>query len=1053
MRKNFRSDISIRESFYDYDQSGERIQSLVPENVRIEYFTPAYPRARLVCSRNGDTFHNCSLSENGRVLVCNLALSRKSLGVGPLLKIVKNSVADSSFPYNFQNKEHIASTGIDLWGGPSDAGELESESVLSEVILRYGYSAYRLAVLDGFEGTEQEWLESLIGNGIQSVMQTQTSHESDGENIVTVTMTDGTQAQFTIRNGKQGKQGKQGLQGIPGVANAKYKEVDELPTASAETLDFIFLVASETEGLYDMYYTEQDGNTYTWKPFGTTAIQLADYATKNEVSAVRQEVTEKQITLSDDDLRDYSIKTDGTYGTGDSYKHKIVIVTPGEKYRLYAAGSSGARYGFLASLAAPEQGGTIPIVDGTAIVEVTTLTSAVVTIPSGCVALAMYFGQSPYPFKPELYRIYSLPNVGDALKVVEDEVTKIGVKSNIIQTADVELRNAIIDSSGGWTSTIYYRHIILPVSPGMVVNYTANEDANSYYAFLTSDEEPVAYNAAPLLPGTSRNLVEMGTTAKFVIPSGTKFLYLSAGDTRTAERRNLPTTVTLSKTLDTRLAELEEVGTELDETIGERQVDLSVYRSRKGALSDSNTWLNAARYSHILIPVVVGDIVTITASAAFATRYGLLATDEQAVTGEATSEVPGTSRVEVAVNTTVEVTIPKGCNFIYFYGGDGSLGVSHLRENLPATVLIKSSIGAISNILNNDGERISGGIIAANPDGEWLPKMVAAKKRYYSSSITDKPSPVVFAHLSDIHGNWVNVSRFLEFIKHHEGYIDDLLNTGDTASGLFTDGFYAPRMLGDSVAPIMNVVGNHDTRGTNGWQHHVGVDVYNAIIAPYVAGWGVTQPADAAANGYCYYYKDYAAQSLRLVVVDIMGYDSTEDTWLAGVLASTKSSGYHVVIATHFAGGRDGEHQGDNAFNVVECNYSTLQISFGNASGLYGYNPLAYMMTSTVKNFIDGGGKFVGYIQGHYHLDFVAKLVEDPRQLIYAVGSSKIGETRDYNHVGGTRMQDEFQIISIDTYMNTVRLFKVGANIDQFGRLKNSVCVNYESGTVVAQGF
>lgn len=180
MRKNFRSDISIRESFYDYDQSGERIQSLVPENVRIEYFTPAYPRVRLVCSRNGDTFHNCSLSENGRVLVCNLALSRQSLGVGPLLKIVKYSVADSSFPYDFQNKEHIASTGIDLWGGPSDAGELESESVLSEVILRYGYSAYRLAVLDGFEGTEQEWLESLIGDEGKSAYQVAVDNGFEG---------------------------------------------------------------------------------------------------------------------------------------------------------------------------------------------------------------------------------------------------------------------------------------------------------------------------------------------------------------------------------------------------------------------------------------------------------------------------------------------------------------------------------------------------------------------------------------------------------------------------------------------------------------------------------------------------------------------------------------------------------------------------------------------------------------------------------------------------------------------------------------------------------
>ena len=163
MRKNFKSDISIRESFYDYDQSGERIQSMVPENVRIEYYTPARPKVRWVCSRIGDTFHNCSLSENGRVLICKLALSRVSLGMGPLLKVVKTTTDDPSFPNSLRNTEYLASTGIDLWGGPSDAGELESESVLSDVILRYGYSAYRLAVLDGFEGTEEEWLASLIG--------------------------------------------------------------------------------------------------------------------------------------------------------------------------------------------------------------------------------------------------------------------------------------------------------------------------------------------------------------------------------------------------------------------------------------------------------------------------------------------------------------------------------------------------------------------------------------------------------------------------------------------------------------------------------------------------------------------------------------------------------------------------------------------------------------------------------------------------------------------------------------------------------------------------
>ena len=180
MRKNFKSDISIRENFYDYDQSGERIQSMVPENVRIEYYTPARPKVRWVCSRIGDTFHNCSLSENGRVLICKLALSRVSLGMGPLLKVVKITTDDSSFPNSLRNTEYLASTGIDLWGGPSDAGELESESVLSDVILRYGYSAYRLAVLDGFEGTEEEWLESLIGPQGKSAYQVAVDNGFEG---------------------------------------------------------------------------------------------------------------------------------------------------------------------------------------------------------------------------------------------------------------------------------------------------------------------------------------------------------------------------------------------------------------------------------------------------------------------------------------------------------------------------------------------------------------------------------------------------------------------------------------------------------------------------------------------------------------------------------------------------------------------------------------------------------------------------------------------------------------------------------------------------------
>ena len=99
-----------------------------------------------------------------------------------------------------------------------------------------GLSAYEVAVKNGFEGTEIEWLASLIGKpgeagktpyiqdgywyidgvntnvpaegedgvGILSVEQTTTSTEDNGTNIVTVTLTNGETFTFEVKNGRKG---------------------------------------------------------------------------------------------------------------------------------------------------------------------------------------------------------------------------------------------------------------------------------------------------------------------------------------------------------------------------------------------------------------------------------------------------------------------------------------------------------------------------------------------------------------------------------------------------------------------------------------------------------------------------------------------------------------------------------------------------------------------------------------------------------------------------------------------------------------------------------
>ena len=134
------------------------------------------------------------------------------------------------------------------------------------------------------------------GVGIATVTQTTTSTEDEGINVITVTKEDGTQSTFQVRNGSkgsQGIQGPQGVQGEPGRLQAQYKEVETLPTASADTVDYIYLVASQTPNTYDMYYTEENQGAYSWKSLGTTAVQLSDYATKAEVNQLEAKVDDE----------------------------------------------------------------------------------------------------------------------------------------------------------------------------------------------------------------------------------------------------------------------------------------------------------------------------------------------------------------------------------------------------------------------------------------------------------------------------------------------------------------------------------------------------------------------------------------------------------------------------------------------------------------------------------------------------------------------------------------------------------------------------------------
>ena len=89
--------------------------------------------------------------------------------------------------------------------------DMRVRSILKNVYVSEleGESAYEIAVRNGFEGTESEWLLSLTG--IQSISQTESSSESGGLNQVTAILSDGTPVQFSWYNGEQGAEGGSSL--------------------------------------------------------------------------------------------------------------------------------------------------------------------------------------------------------------------------------------------------------------------------------------------------------------------------------------------------------------------------------------------------------------------------------------------------------------------------------------------------------------------------------------------------------------------------------------------------------------------------------------------------------------------------------------------------------------------------------------------------------------------------------------------------------------------------------------------------------------------------
>lgn len=323
---------------------------------------------------------------------------------------------------------------------------------------------------------------------------------------------------------------------------------------------------------------------------------------------------------------------------------------------------------------------------------------------------------------------------------------------------------------------------------------------------------------------------------------------------------------------------------------------------------------------------------------------------------------------------------------------------------------------------------------------------------------TIKDKPTTFVHFSDIHNSIMNVQNIGEFLEKYGSYIDDTIMTGDMCASRFTD--YIPIYAEDDYKKILLCIGNHDVYDHNGDAENHGVsyddkaywatpqEKYNQYIKPNVSDWGVIQPNNAETNGLCYYYKDYG--KVRLVVLDAMAYDSAQHTWLSNVLNDAKTNSLHVVIAEHFPP----TETSDGDYTLFETGFSSLMTGMEMWYGLsyVGYNDgTRHTATNLVDEFISAGGMFVCWLCGHLHYGQVGTLDSHPNQIFIAVETANRSAVwKDVPREWNDKSEDLFNVVSIDTVNQIIKVCRIGAEWDDHMRHRGAMCIDYANRKLIS---
>ena len=335
-----------------------------------------------------------------------------------------------------------------------------------------------------------------------------------------------------------------------------------------------------------------------------------------------------------------------------------------------------------------------------------------------------------------------------------------------------------------------------------------------------------------------------------------------------------------------------------------------------------------------------------------------------------------------------------------------------------------------------------------------------------------------FVHTSDVHGDYTRVKRFNEFAERLG--VTMACITGDMVGyNINTDSNHFEwlhEIIKGSKVKYGICVGNHDSHVGQGTGSYTmaDADLYPIFYDPIKTELGHTTEK-------LWYYTDLTAEKIRIISLDLYQaggvwtytYFSQEQlTWLCDTLAETPT-GYGVIILMHaqqLSVIKDADHtkfyqakrKGDppEEYNAVDNDGDPIGdivdafIRRTTISAEYTQNSGAETLTvSGDFTAVDSSTEFICYMTGHFHQDTIGynsilegegdnriNVLREPKQLIlnvtcgcavYGNGNYKyLADCSDIPRNNCDATQDAFNVYGIDRLHKTVRVARVGSNLN-----------------------